>query len=552
MDIGKYTFAEFRQLAQDFHGYAAPGLLIGGFMVEYAKRNLPEGTLFEAVVETKKCLPDAVQLLTLCSTGNNRLKICNLGRYAISLFDKHTGKGVRVSLDSAKVHEWPEIAGWFLKLKPKNEQNSEQLEREIEQAGESICRIEEIRIQPRYIGHSHMSKIACCPVCGEAYPYEDGPICRGCQGDSPYVHVKTGDSPKEESPKVTVVPVEKAVGKKALHDMTRIVPEEFKGPEFHAGQVISAGDVCRLQQMGRFHVAVAAENELENASASDELVHENTVAEAFAKSMAGAGIRYSLPPREGKIDFTADRDGLFTVDHERLMEFNLVPHVMCATRQDGLLVTKGSKVAGTRAIPLYISQANLRQALDVLQEKPLFSVEPLRKAKVGILVTGTEVFQGIIEDKFIPIITAKVTNLACEVLAKEIVPDDRAKILEAISSMRKAGVDLIITTGGLSVDPDDVTRAALYDAGLTESIHGIPLLPGTMSLIGVIRDGEKCIQVLGVPACALYCKITAFDILLPRLLANRTLTRKELARLGEGGLCMSCHTCTWPKCWFGK
>ncbi|MBQ7606900.1 MAG: trehalose-binding protein [Desulfovibrionaceae bacterium] len=546
MDIGSYTFAEFRALAENFHGYAAPGLLIGAYMVEKGKRALPEGTLFEAIVETDKCLPDAVQLLTLCSTGNKRLKVFSLGRYALALFDKYSGEGVRVHLDAQKLNEWPEIAAWFFKKKPKAEQDSERLEREIESAGDSYCTIESIRVQPQYVGHTHMQHIVLCPVCGEAYPGEDGPVCRGCQGEAPYLYkspLKDGEPEK----KVTVVPVEQAVGSVCAHDMTRIVPGQFKGPEFKAGHRITVGDICRLQQMGRFHVAVEAED----GGDMNESVHENTVAETFARKMAGVNVRFSLPPREGKIDFTAACDGVFTVDRERLFRFNLVPEIMCATRQDGLVVTKGSRLAGTRAIPLYLKRTTLHNALAALGDTPLFSVLPMRKAKVGILVTGTEVFQGLIEDKFIPIITAKVTNANCTVLASKILPDDAALITDAVRSMIAEGVDLLITTGGLSVDPDDVTREGLINAGLTDIIHGIPVLPGTMSVIGHIH-GKNPVQVLGVPACALYFKTTAFDLLLPRLLAGRTITRAEMAHLGHGGYCMGCQNCTWPKCWFGK
>ena len=352
---------------------------------------------------------------------------------------------------------------------------------------------------------------------------------------------------KDAQPETVVVPVEEAVGRTCAHDMTRIVPGQFKGPEFKAGQRITAGDVCRLQTMGRFHVAVT-----QAGAENKDLMHENEVAEAFARKMAGRGVCYSLPPHEGKIDFTAECDGLFSVDHKKLYAFNLVPSVMCATRQDGLLVTRGSRLAGTRAIPLFLERKLFNQAMDVLGREPLFSVQPLRKAKVGILVTGTEVFQGLIEDKFIPIITAKVTNLHCQIVAKTIVPDDLGSIKATVAEMLSSGVDLLITTGGLSVDPDDLTRQALLESGLSDIVHGIPMLPGTMSLIGCIHRQEGDVQVLGVPACALYFKTTAFDILLPRLLAGRTFGRAEAARLGEGGYCMGCQNCTWPKCWFGK
>lgn len=542
MDIGAYSFEEFRDLAANFHGYAAPGLLIGGYMVEKAKAALPQGTLFEAVVESPKCLPDAVQLLTLCSTGNQRLKIHNLGRYAVSLFDKHTGHGFRVSLDPEKMAAWPELYAWFFKKKAKKDQDTKKLEAEIREAGDSICKIEPVRIKNLFIGARHMSSIRVCPLCGEAYPGEDGALCRGCQGDA--IH-ETSVVTAMPMP-LEIVPVEEAVGRVAAHDMTRITPGQFKGPEFRAGQRIEAGDVCRLQRMGRFHVAVNGENGVVSA------IHENDAALAFAKKMAGPGVEYDPAPREGKIDFRAARDGLLSVNEELLRQFNLVPEVMAASRQDATLVTKGAPLAGTRAIPLFISPSNFQLALDVLDNGPLFSVESLRKAKVGILVTGTEVFQGLVEDKFIPIISAKVLNLGCEVAQTAIVPDDRFAVAETAARMLDAGVDLLITTGGMSVDPDDVTRLALLDLGLSEVVHGVPVLPGAMSLTGVLKRGNARVPVLGVPACALYYKTTFLDLILPRILAGRTITRRDVASMASGGYCLGCKICSWPKCSFGK
>ena len=555
MNIGSYTFQEFKTLAENFHGYAAPGLLIGGYMVEAAKARLPEGTLFEAVVETRKCLPDAVQLLTLCSAGNNWMKSCNLGRYALSLFDKHTGEGVRVHIDPAKLDAYPEIRGWFLKRVPKKEQDEQRLLAEIETAGDGICTVTPVTVKRRFLGHAHMGDIAVCPVCGEAYPAEDGAICRGCQGEAPYVTAErvlkaTRRASDSQAPATVVVPVEEAVGKTAAHDMTRIDPGQFKGPEFHAGQRISVGDICRLQQMGRFHVAV-----LEGTAHDADLVHENEAAEAFARCMAGPGVGYALPPHEGKIDFTAERDGLFCVDVERMRRFNTVPQIMVASRQDATLVEQGGKLAGTRAIPLHISRERLGEALNALGTEPLFQVLPLRRAKVGVLVTGTEVFQGIIEDRFIPVITAKAGQYHCTVVKSLIVPDDRQAIVDGVAAIREAGADLLVTTGGLSVDPDDVTRQGLVEAGLTRILHGVPVLPGTMSLMGEIgspTDAAGVMQVLGVPACALFYKTTFLDFALPRLLANREITRGDLARLGDGGFCLGCKICTYPKCAFGK
>ncbi|MBU1611004.1 MAG: trehalose-binding protein [Proteobacteria bacterium] len=541
MNIGPHTFSEFKEIARQFHGYPAPGLLIGGYMVEMAKARIPEGTLFEAVVETGKCLPDAVQLLTLCSLGNGWMKIANLGRYALSLYDKHTGDGFRVWIDSNKLHAWPEIEAWFLKKKAKQDQDTERLFAEIEAAGEAICSLAPVQVADFLLGKSSMGSIALCPVCTEAYPARDGAICRGCQGDAPYRGWErqgvTGPCPP-----LRTIAVKDAVGTKALHDMTRIEPGRSKGPEFKAGQVIGAGDVCRLQQMGKHRLFV------ESDLPEGEWVHENEAVLAFALRMAGPGIGYDPDPHEGKIDFTATCDGLFVLDRQKLAAFNLVPNVMCATRQGDLVVAAGKKLAGSRAIPLYLSRADFSRALAALNGDPLFSVLPLRKARVGILVTGTEVFQGLIEDRFIPIISAKVEGLGSSVAATDIVPDDREAIAASAQAMLDQGCDLIVTTAGLSVDPDDVTRAALKDAGLRGDFYGAPVLPGTMTLVG--RMGEA--DVLGVPACALFFKTTSLDLLLPRLLAGQQLTRRDLAHLAEGGFCLGCKACTFPKCPFGK
>ena len=183
-----------------------------------------------------------------------------------------------------------------------------------------------------------------------------------------------------------------------------------------------------------------------------------------------------------------------------------------------------------------------------LGDAPIMSIAPLRQAKVGVLVTGTEVFQGLIEDRFAPIIRAKAEALGSMVVGEEFTPDDRLAIADGVKKLLDLGADLIVTTAGLSVDPDDVTRKGLEDAGMTDALHGAPILPGAMTLIGRIGS----VQVMGVPACALFFKTTSLDVLLPRLLAGVPITRRDLARIGEGGVCLQCNTCTYPKCTFAK
>jgi len=302
------------------------------------------------------------------------------------------------------------------------------------------------------------------------------------------------------------------------------------------------GDLCRLQHMGKQRVYVEEAN-----SPESDWVHENQAALTFGQGMAGEGVRFVEPPREGKINFVADRDGLFVVDEQRLEEFNMIPGVMCASRRNYTPVTAGRNLAGTRAIPLFLPRAALLQAKTIFRHGPIMRVLPLRKARVGILVTGSEIFQGLIEDKFIPIIGAKVEAFDCRVLKAIIVPDDRRAIHDGVQDLLRHGTDLLVTTAGLSVDPDDVTRQGLMDAGATDMLYGAPVLPGAMTLLARIGT----VQVMGVPACALYFKTTSFDLLFPRLLAGVEITRRELAKLGHGSFCLECKTCTFPKCPFG-
>jgi formylmethanofuran dehydrogenase subunit E len=277
-------------------------------------------------------------------------------------------------------------------------------------------------------------------------------------------------------------------------------------------------------------------------------VHENRAAQAFAQAMAGEGVRADSVPSEGKINLHASRDGLFIVDKDRMQTFNLVPGVMCASQHGFSLLRAGRKVAGTRAIPLYLPRSEFEKAMAILAAGPLFRVVPLRRARVGVLVTGTEVFRGLVQDRFVPIVKNKIEKLGSEMVHSVIVPDEREAISDAVKQPLARGADLLITTAGLSVDPDDVTRQGLTDAGATALLYGAPVLPGAMTLVARIGS----VQVLGVPACALYFKTTALDLLLPRLLGGVTISRLDLAKMGHGGLCLECKFCTYPKCAFGR
>jgi formylmethanofuran dehydrogenase subunit E len=538
----RYTFEEYAHLVETFHGFAAPGVVLGGKMVHTAMEYLPSGTLFDAMCETSNCLPDAVQLLTPCTTGNGWLKIVGFGRFALVLYDKVEGHGVRVSLDPRRLEPRQEIRTWLMGTKPKADQDSAMLMEQIRQAGADIFRVQGVRMQPEFLSKVRLGDKSLCPLCGESYPGKHGTLCRGCQEGAPYIAFDDG-AKAEKGPHMKAVPLAEAPGHRLLHDMTQIVPGQSKGPVFRKGQTITAGDLCRLQTMGRNYLYVD-----DSEAPGDQWIHENDAALAFAERMAGPGVSYAVPPKEGKITFHAEMDGMLLVDQRHLALFNFVPGVICATRKNYSLIHKGTSLAGTRAIPLFLSRNDLERALSILAGAPLFQVIPLRKAKVGILVTGTEVFQGLIQDRFIPIIQAKVEALSSRVVKTLIVPDDRETIRKAVLEMIDSEVDLLVTTAGLSVDPEDITRQGLLDAGIEDMLYGVPVLPGAMTLLA--RIGR--VQVMGVPACALYFKSTAFDLLLPRLLAHIPVTQWDLAELGHGGFCLECQTCTFPKCPFGK
>lgn len=542
--IGPYSFEEYVDRVKSFHGAVAPGVVIGGFMVDLALHNLPDGEFFDALCETRACLPDAVQLLTPCTIGNGWLRILNLGRYALTLYEKYGGRGVRVFVDPGKLGLWPELEAWFFKRKIKEEQDVELLMTEIREAGAGYCGIQRVQLTPGFINRERRGNFSICPLCMESYPVADGGICRACQGDGAYyVTDSGGDREEAKAPALRKVPLEEAIGLTVLHDMTRIVPGQEKGPAFKRDQRISAGDLCRLQQMGRKNIYA-----LEEVPEESEWVHEDKAALAFATAMAGEGVAFTEAPSEGKADLLAARDGLLVIDEKGLEAFNTVQGVMCASRHNYSVVNRDSKVGGTRAIPLYLSRQAFERALRVLAPGPLFRVLALRRARVGILVTGSEVFQGLIQDGFIPIVRHKVERFECQVVETIIVPDEKEAIAQGVARILKAGADLIVTTAGLSVDPDDVTKQGLIDAGVTDMLFGMPILPGAMTLIARLGD----VQVIGVPACALFHSITSFDILLPRLLAGLSITRSDLARLGNGGLCLGCKACTFPKCPFGK
>ncbi len=340
---------------------------------------------------------------------------------------------------------------------------------------------------------------------------------------------------------LTKIRVEDAVGTRLAHDITEIRPDEFKGPAFRKGHKVEQQDVCRLMRLGKRHLYVL---DLKKGQ-----VHEDDAVFELAKSLAGPGVTFSGQPKEGKLQLKAAYSGLLKVNAEALVDFNLIPDVMCASLHNNVPVAKGQDVAGTRAIPLVIDRKVLDQAVTMANiGHPILSVKGYNRLRARLIITGSEVYEGLIEDKFEAIVRSKMESFGAELLETVILPDDMEMIADHASRFLASDTDIIITTGGMSVDPDDVTRLGIRKAGVDTLYYGAAALPGAMGMLAYKGD----IPIVGIPACGLYHKATVFDLLLPRLLAGENPDNRDMARLAVGGMCMNCKTCTYPDCSFGK
>ena len=334
---------------------------------------------------------------------------------------------------------------------------------------------------------------------------------------------------------------EEAVGQILCHDMTQIIPGVSKGPVFRKGHVIAPEDIPVLLSIGKDHVYIWENNE--------NMLHEDDAARILY-DLCADGHMHPSPVREGKIELIADIPGLLKIDREKLLGINSLGEMMIASRHGDFPVAPGDKIAGTRVIPLVIEKEKMERAKAVAAGGPVFRILPFRRRKAGIVTTGNEVFHGRIEDRFTPVILEKLNEYGAEIIGHELSPDDPGRIASCIRALLDRGADMIVCTGGMSVDPDDRTPAAIKSTGARIVSYGSPVLPGAMFLLSYW--GESSIPVIGVPGCAMYAKRTVLDLVLPHLFADDILEKKDLDRLGEGGLCLNCPVCTFPACGFGK
>ncbi len=335
------------------------------------------------------------------------------------------------------------------------------------------------------------------------------------------------------------VAVEQAVGTVLAHDLTQIIPGEYKGAKFKKGHVITEEDIPVLLSMGKRHLFVLEKD--------DDDVHENEAAYRIASRAAGKGIDLT-EPSEGKIELRAAVDGLLKIDRERLFELVSQDEIMFATIHENVVVRKGDKLAGTRIIPLFVAESVMQMAEKTLEAGPLVEIVPLREMKVGVVTTGSEVYNGIIKDAFGPVLVKKFGALGSKVEKQLFADDNEEMIAECIRQLVNEGMDIIGITGGMSVDPDDRTPSGIRRAGGEVVSYGAPVLPGAMFMLSYIGD----VPVVGLPGCVMYSRTSIFDLIVPRLMAGERITKKDINRLAHGGLCLNCETCTYPACGFGK
>ena len=334
-----------------------------------------------------------------------------------------------------------------------------------------------------------------------------------------------------------------AIGHVLSHDITQIIKDEKKGVLFKKGHVIKEEDIPMLLSVGKENIYILEKQE--------GMLHENEAAQILYSICENKFIK-PTEVSEGKIEVIADAYGLFKLDVERLNEINSLGEMMIATRHGNTVVKPGDKLAGTRVIPLVIEESKMKKAQEIWAGRPIMEIMPFKQKKVGIVTTGSEVFKGRIKDTFGPVIVEKFNEFNAEIIEQKIVDDDRKGITDAVLSFIEAGADIVVCTGGMSVDPDDNTPGAIMDTGAEIITYGAPVLPGAMMLISYYNNHGSKIPIVGLPGCVMYAKRTIFDLILPRIMADDLIKKSDIDKLGQGGLCLNCSPCTYPNCGFGK
>lgn len=335
------------------------------------------------------------------------------------------------------------------------------------------------------------------------------------------------------------VSVYDAIGMVLAHDLTQILPGEFKGSKFKKGHVVVPEDIDVMLSMGKRHLFVVDKEDTD--------IHEDEAAMRIATAAAGKGIKL-VAPGEGKIELVAEYDGLLKINTAMLNQLIDQDEIMFASIHENQLVKKGQKVAGTRVIPLFVNESIVLGAEKVCQAGHMVEVLPLKQMKIGVVTTGNEVYTGKIKDAFGPVLVKKFGDLGSIVMKQVFADDDENMIADCIKQLIAEGADMIGVTGGMSVDPDDKTPTGIRAAGGHIITYGAPVLPGAMFMLAYIGN----VPVVGLPGCVMYSRVSIFDLIVPRILAGEIPTRTDIKKLAHGGLCQNCEVCTYPNCGFGK
>lgn len=336
-----------------------------------------------------------------------------------------------------------------------------------------------------------------------------------------------------------LIKTENAVGHVLCHDITQIIKGVTKGPRFKKGHIVKEEDIPVLLSLGKDHLYVFEKDE--------NMLHENDAARILC-DLCKNEYMIESDIHEGKIELSAAVDGLFKVNKEKLYTVNHFGEMMIASRHGNTMVKAHDKLAGTRIIPLVIEKEKMEKVQQLCGQEPIFALLPFKHKKVAILTTGNEVYYKRIQDTFTPVIIEKLQEYDVEIIHHEILEDNHEKLTSKILQQIQNQADIVICTGGMSVDPDDKTPLAIKNTGANIISYGTPVLPGAMFMLAYLNHKV----IMGLPGCVMYAKKTIFDLVLPRVMADDPMTFEELASLGEGGLCLNCSTCTFPNCGFGK
>ena len=334
------------------------------------------------------------------------------------------------------------------------------------------------------------------------------------------------------------IKIQDAIGMELCHDITEM-NEGFKGAAFKRGHIITEGDISHMLAIGKQHIFVWEENAGE--------IHEDECAKRMAAMAPVEGAHYTAPA-EGKVLLFADQRGMFRVNRRLLNKINSIGDITICTLPDHYPVEVGQRLASMRIVPLVTKEEQILEAEQLCKEEKLLDLRPYQHKKVGIIITGSEIYHGYIQDKFAPVIRTKLNQYPSHIVGITICDDNLDSIVDAAKKHLQNGADFLIFTGGMSVDPDDLTPSAIRQLGADIVSYGVPSQPGNMTLVAYLGD----IPILGVPGAAIKLPTTVFDVLLPQIFAGEKITAEELRSLAEGGLCQMCKSCHWPNCTFGR